>query len=157
MVKLYTFKEHPETLARKVQQAIESGGNVLDKVVSLIKGHSEKYTSVYIYVVKGDELVLESYIGRPTQHIKIPLSKGLCGAAAREGKTIVVSDVSKDPRYIACSIDTKSEIVVPVRVGGKVVAEIDIDSDYLDAFSEEDRKKLEEVASVLSSYFIKSV
>jgi GAF domain-containing protein len=74
-----------------------------------------------------------------TPHTRIPLNQGICGAAASSGKTIVVDDVSKDPRYLACSLETKSEIVVPIFVRKDVAGELDIDSHFPAAFGPEDQ------------------
>ena len=79
-----------------------------------------------------------------------PLGRGICGAAAAEKATIIVDDVNADPRYLACSIDTKSEIVVPIMHGGDVLGEIDIDSDRPAAFGPADRELLEAVAALLA-------
>jgi GAF domain-containing protein len=87
-----------------------------------------------------------------TPHTRIPLNQGICGAAASSGKTVIVDDVNKDPRYLACSLETKSEIVVPVFVHGKVVGELDIDSHFLAAFGPEDRKLCEHAAALLGKY-----
>jgi GAF domain-containing protein len=84
-----------------------------------------------------------------TPHTRIPLNQGICGAAATTGKTIVVDDVNLDNRYLACSTETKSEIVVPVFVRGKVVGELDIDSHFPAAFGDEDRKLVEYCASLV--------
>ena len=80
----------------------------------------------------------------------IPLGRGICGAAAAEKATIIVDDVNTDPRYLACSLETKSEIVVPIMKGGEVLGEIDIDSDRLAAFGAADQKMLEAVAALLA-------
>ena len=77
------------------------------------------------------------YLGKPSPHTRIPLNRGICGAAASEKATIIVDDVNSDPRYLACSIETKSEIVVPILRGEQVFGEIDIDSDRPAAFSDE--------------------
>jgi L-methionine (R)-S-oxide reductase len=84
-----------------------------------------------------------------TPHTRISLHQGICGAAASTGKTVVVDDVSKDNRYLACSHETKSEIVVPIFVGGIAVGELDIDSHFLAAFKEEDRELVEYCASLV--------
>ena len=75
----------------------------------------------------------------------------MCGAAAASGKTEVVADVSKDPRYLACFTSTKSEIVVPIRAGTRVIGEIDIDGRELGAFGPEDQQFLEAVAALLAT------
>ena len=86
----------------------------------------------------------------PTVHSSIPLGKGVCGWAAKSGRTEIVSDVSKDPRYLECFANTKSEIVVPIHGGGRVIGEIDIDSDGLNAHSSVDREFLEAVTTKIS-------
>jgi len=116
--------------------------------INRIKAHREKYHWVGIYIKRGDVLELYPYyIGRPTPHVRIPISEGICGAAVREGITINVPDVNSDPRYLACSVFTKSEIVVPIyNKKGEIVGEIDIDSDMPSAFDEDDRVFLEGIA-----------
>jgi GAF domain-containing protein len=97
-------------------------------------------------------LILGPYIGAPTPHIRIPVTEGICGAAAASGETVIVDDVNADPRYLSCSIQTKSEIVVPIYAHGKVTGEIDIDSHTPAAFTQIDRKFLEEAASIVGAY-----
>ena len=94
-------------------------------------------------------LVLGPYVGAPTQHVKIPLNEGICGAAVSQGQTIVVDDVHSDPRYLACSLETKSEIVVPVRARGQIVGELDIDSHAHAAFGAEEREVVERCAELV--------
>jgi GAF domain-containing protein len=94
-------------------------------------------------------LLLGPYVGAPTPHVKISLNQGICGAAVSQGQTIVVDDVNADPRYLACSIETKSEIVVPIRVRGEVVGEIDIDSHTHAAFGPEERTLVEQCAALV--------
>ena len=104
------------------------------------------YTWTGVYLRRGDELVLECFRGEPSPHTRIPLGQGICGAAVTEERTIVVADVNADSRYLACSLDTRSEIVVPIRARGEVIGEIDIDSDGLDAFRQDDQEFLEAIA-----------
>ena len=92
----------------------------------------------------------EAVVGKPSPHTRIPLGRGICGAAATQQATIVVDDVNADPRYLACSLETKSEIVVPIMDGGEVLGEIDIDSDRHAAFGAADRARLEAVAALLA-------
>jgi GAF domain-containing protein len=94
-------------------------------------------------------LALGAVDGATTPHTRIPLNQGICGAAASSGKTIVVDDVSKDPRYLACSLETKSEIVVPVFVHGKIVGELDIDSHFPAAFTAEDKTLVQHCAALV--------
>lgn len=97
-------------------------------------------------------LVLGPFVGDPTPHVRIPITQGICGAAVASGKTVVVEDVNADPRYLSCSLKTKSEIVVPIYVHGKVAGEIDIDSHNPAAFTDGDRALLEEIARLTRSY-----
>ena len=99
-------------------------------------------------------LVLGPYRGRPTEHTRIPIGAGICGRAARVKETVVVDDVNADTEYIACSLQTRREIVVPIMRGDQVLGEIDIDSDGPAAFAAHDRKFLEEVARLLAPIFV---
>ena len=101
-------------------------------------------------------LVLGAFQGAMTPHTRIPFHQGICGAAASTGKTVIVDDVSKDPRYLACSLETKSEIVAPVLVWGKVVGELDIDSHFPSAFKDEDRELVERCALLVGQHLEKS-
>src|SRR5690606_14617984 len=98
----------------------------------------------------GNELVLGPFLGKPSPHTRIPLGRGICGAAATEKQTIIVDDVNADPRYLACSVETRSEIVAPIMLNGVVLGEIDIDSDKAAAFGDQDRKLVEAVAALLA-------
>jgi len=103
-----------------------------------------------IYLLEDQELVLGPYVGLPTEHQRIPLGRGICGAAAAEGRSIVVDDVRADPRYLSCFVSTRSEVVVPILSGERVIGEIDVDSDQPAAFGEADRRLLEAVAARLA-------
>ncbi len=121
-----------------------------EATVKLLNAAVPSYTWVGIYLVEGKDLVLEAWAGpAATEHTRIPIGKGVCGFAAKAGRTEIVSDVSKDPRYLQCFLSTKSEIVVPISIQGAVVGEIDIDGDQIDAFSSLDREFLEAVARKL--------
>jgi L-methionine (R)-S-oxide reductase len=125
----------------------------MQQVVRLLKDAVPHYTWVGIYLVEGDELVLGPFIGKPSPHTRIPLGQGICGAAVTEKATIVVDDVNADPRYLACSIETKSEIVVPIMRDAQALGEIDIDSDQPAAFGPRDRALLEPIAAMLAERF----
>jgi L-methionine (R)-S-oxide reductase len=118
--------------------------------VATLKQRMRDYAWVGIYLLDGNELVLGPFEGKPSPHTRIPLGRGICGAAAAEKATIIVDDVNADPRYLACSVETRSEIVVPIIAAGDVLGEIDIDSDRLAAFSPEDQKLLESIAELLA-------
>ena len=119
--------------------------------VATLKRRMPDYSWVGIYLLDGNELVLGPFEGKPSPHIRIPLGRGICGAAASEKATIIVDDVNADPRYLACSVETKSEIVVPIMAGSDVLGEIDIDSDRPAAFGEADKTLLEAVAALLAA------
>ncbi|HET7404738.1 MAG TPA: GAF domain-containing protein [Candidatus Bathyarchaeia archaeon] len=122
----------------------------LNSTVRILRQSSDHYDWVGIYLVKGDSLELAAYDGESeTEHVSIPVGTGICGSAAKEGRTIVVADVNKDPRYLACFASTRSEIVVPIIGKNTVLGEIDIDSDRLSAFDAEDRESLEAIARLL--------
>ena len=121
------------------------------RVVDALRDRFPHYDWVGIYWVDGTDLVLGPWVGpEATEHTRIPIGTGVCGAAAASGRTEIVGDVSADPRYLACFASTKSEIVVPIFHEGEVVGEIDIDGSDLDAFDETDARFLEEVAALLA-------
>jgi L-methionine (R)-S-oxide reductase len=113
------------------------------------------YNWVGLYLLKGAELRLDAWSGpAPTTHTAIPLGKGICGLAAKSGRTEIVSDVSKEPRYLQCFANTQSEIVVPITQEGKVLGEIDIDGDIVNAHSSVDREFLEALAMKISKFCV---
>jgi L-methionine (R)-S-oxide reductase len=145
-------RAHDAVLSR-VKTAIESGPDAavaMERAVAVLKQEIPDYSWVGIYLVDGEDLVLGPFLGKPSPHVRIPLGRGICGAAATEKATIIVDDVTEDPRYLACSIETKSEIVVPIMQGARVLGEIDIDSDRPAAFDASDRQLLEAVAALLA-------
>src|SRR3954470_6269676 len=117
----------------------------MERVVKTLKDRLPHSSWVGIYLLEGDELVLGPFLGKPSPHTRIPLNRGICGAAASQKATIVVDDVHSDPRYLACSLEPRSEIVVPIMRGATVLGEIDIDSDKRGAFGDADRALLEAV------------
>lgn len=126
---------------------------ILRRAVDLLHDRLEQYSWVGIYFVEGDDLVLGPWKGpEATEHVRIPVGEGVCGAAAASGQTEIVDDVAADSRYLACFASTRSEIVVPVRYDDRVVAEIDIDSDTPAAFGAADRELLERVAELISPH-----
>jgi GAF domain-containing protein len=126
--------------------------NPLQYTVNFLRNKVDKYNWVGIYMVEDDDLVLRAWDGpEATEHVRIKIGEGICGLAAKEQFTVVVPDVSKDSRYIACFPNTKSEIVVPIFNNGKVIGEIDIDSDLIDPFDKKDEHFLESIANFLGS------
>lgn len=125
---------------------------LLRKAVRTIKTADDRYDWVGIYLVGegGTELWLHNYVGEPTVHAKIPFGTGVCGRAAQLRRNLNVKDVSKEENYLACSPDTKSELVILIRAGDDVFGEIDIDSDEPAAFDEDDEIALISIADKLA-------
>lgn len=126
-----------------------------EDVVAAISERLPYYNWVGFYMLDPSDpetLVLGPFAGETTPHVRIPLDQGICGAAVASRATIVVDDVNADPRYLSCSIKTRSEIVVPIFVDGKVIGEIDADSHTPAAFTDADRAFLEEVAQIVGDY-----
>jgi GAF domain-containing protein len=138
----------------EIRDVVNRGSNVLTDVVQTLHDRFDRYSWVGIYLVEDGELALGPWKGpEATEHVRIPIGQGICGAAAASGETEVVDDVNADPRYLACFPSTRSEIVVPIAHEGRgVVGEIDIDSDEPAAFGEEDRRFLERVAMLIAPF-----
>ena len=127
-------------------------------IVEIIPKHLPYYHWTGFYMIDpGDPrtLVLGPFHGAPTEHVRIPVAQGICGAAVERNDTVIVDDVRSDPRYLACSLETRSEIVVPIRAHGTVVGEIDIDSHDLAAFSPQDKAFLEKCAALVGRFIEK--
>jgi L-methionine (R)-S-oxide reductase len=127
--------------------------DALQQAVDVLHDRFDDYSWVGIYLVEGDDLVLGPWKGpEATEHVRIPVGQGICGTAAATGRTEVVDDVNTDSRYLACFPSTRSEMVVPIASDGRVVGEIDIDSDRPAAFGDDDRAFLERVALLISPH-----
>jgi L-methionine (R)-S-oxide reductase len=139
--------------ASVVAKAAPNPDDLMKKIVGLLHNRMLKYNWVGFYMLEAGAqppiLVLGAFEGAMTPHTRIPLNEGICGAAASSGHTVVVDDVKKDPRYLACSLETKSEIVVPIFVRDKVVGELDIDSHFPAAFGAEDQRLVEHCAALV--------
>jgi len=137
----------------ELAQAAPTAHELMQKMVQLLHERVLKYNWVGFYMLESGAqppmLVLGAFEGAVTPHTRIPLNQGICGAAASSGLTVVVDDVSKDPRYLACSLETKSEIVVPVFAHGKVVGELDIDSHFPAAFTHEHQELVQYCATLV--------
>ena len=132
----------------------KKGRDALKEVVDLLYESFHYYDWVGIYIVQGDDLVLDPWRGKqPTEHTRIPLGTGICGAAAATGNVELVNNVQEDARYLACFITTKSELVLPIKKEGKVVGEIDIDSNKPQAFTSQDVALVQRLAVLLSDVF----
>jgi GAF domain-containing protein len=127
--------------------------NRIQKCIDFLYENFERYNWIGIYFVKGDYLILGSWKGeKATEHVKIPIGKGICGSAAQSGRTEVVADVLKDNRYLACFVSTRSEIVVPIKKNGRIIGEIDIDSNVVNAFTNKDVIFFEKISDMLSKH-----
>ena len=124
-------------------------------IVEIIPERLPYYNWTGFYMLDPDDsqtLVLGPFRGAPTEHVRIPVNQGICGAAVAQNSTVIVDDVHSDPRYLACSLEARSEIVVPIRANGAVAGEIDIDSHDLAAFSPQDREFLEKCAIIVGGF-----
>ncbi|GAB6086822.1 GAF domain-containing protein [Alkaliphilus crotonatoxidans] len=136
--------------AKELIDTTEDMDQVYGGIVALLDKNIPYYNWTGFYMVEGGELVLGHYLGKPTDHLKIQFGEGICGQAAERKETFIVEDVSKEDNYLACSLETASEIVVPIMKGDQVLGEIDIDSDELGAFDELDQDLLEAIAAMLA-------
>jgi len=137
----------------ELSHAVRTPQELMQAMVKLLNERMLKYNWVGFYMLEPGAqppmLALGAFEGAMTPHTRIPLNQGICGAAAASGLTVVVDDVSKDPRYLACSLETKSEIVVPIFVNGKVVGELDIDSHFPAAFTSEHQELVQHCAMLI--------
>ena len=128
---------------------------VMGQIAKRLHENMARYNWVGFYLVDPADagyLIVGPYAGSFTPNARIPLNKGLCGAAASSGQVVVVQDVSKDPRYLAGSSLVKSEIVVPIYAKKKLAAELDIESYFADTFGKSDRDFIEGCARVMAEY-----
>lgn len=127
------------------------GREALQEVCRYLRAEFAHFAWVGVYEREGDELRLVAWDGdRPTEHATIPVARGLCGRAVRENRTVVVADVAADPDYLQCFLDTRAEVVVPIRVAGQPVGEIDIDGTEVGAYDGSDAAFLEAVAGLIA-------
>ena len=115
-----------------------------------IRASGPPYTSVYLYMLHGNELVLEAHAGRDTEHTRIAVGHGVCGTAVATGQDQNVPDVTAVEHYIACNTWTRSELVVLVRRGSTILGQIDVDSDHPDPFTPDEEAAVRKVADALA-------
>jgi L-methionine (R)-S-oxide reductase len=145
-----------ETILRKIGAMLNSqqpNKTKLELICRLLKNNIPGYDWVGFYLVdpkKDKELILGPFIGEPTEHVRIPFGRGICGRAADVGEAVIVSDVTKETNYLACSVKVKSEIVTPIFKDGQLVGELDIDSHEVSAFGEKDERFLSEICEYAS-------
>jgi len=146
-------------LTKRVGEILEGklhGVEKLKAVCNLLKNNVSYYNWVGFYVVdrkRQNELLLGPFEGEPTQHVRIPFGRGICGQAAKLRRTFVVQDISKKANYLSCSAKVRSEIVIPIFKRGEVVGELDIDSHTLSPFTEEDETFLIKIGEMVSYLF----
>jgi GAF domain-containing protein len=154
-----------QQLAKEISTLAGAAATVEDLMsvmVGRLKERLPHFDWVGFYMIEkggiGEDpmLVLGPYVGAITPHTRIPMNQGICGVAASSGRTVIVDDVNADPRYLACSLETKSEIVVPIFVKGEVVGELDIDSHTPAAFTADDRQLVEHCARLVGLYLEKT-
>ncbi|MFQ6080997.1 MAG: GAF domain-containing protein [Candidatus Bathyarchaeia archaeon] len=125
----------------------------LKAVCKLLRDNVSHYDWVGFYLIdqtRENQLILGPFEGEPTEHIRIPFGRGICGQAAELKRTLIVQDVSKEINYLSCSPKVKSEIVIPIFKTGKIVGELDIDSHTLSPFTDEDKAFLEKICEMVS-------
>jgi len=147
----------PKDLEGKLMEKVSAAGDpgaAASALVHGLKSSLPSYSWVGLYRLAGDTLTLSDndYVGSTPEYREIPLTDGICGAAASADETIVVPDVCKDPRYLVCSPTIQSEIVLPVRLDGEVIGVLDVDSDSLDAFDDDHRRFLESLVEKAAPY-----
>lgn len=143
----------PEPIVRALQAAFYHDvprAELLQLAARRIREAGSPYTGVYLYMLHGAELRLEAFDGRPTEHTSIPVGTGICGRAVAEGRDLNVPDVAAVPGYLACSLETRSELVVLIRRHDEILGQIDIDSDVPDGFDEAEETAVREVADALA-------
>lgn len=141
---------------QKIEELVKNNpADLLFRICELLKHDVYHYDWVGFYILdpKNNELVLGSFVGKPTPHTRIAMGKGICGQVAESGQTMVVQDVTQVDNYISCGLDVQSEIVVPVLKDGKFVAELDIDSHSPAPFTKEDSDFLNKVCNLLTDCF----
>lgn len=144
----------PEPILRALQGAFARGARrheLLAIAATRIHAAGPPYTGVYLYMLHDGELVLEAHEGRATEHTRIPVGKGLCGQAVKERRDINQADVASAPGYLACSLETKSELIVLIRRHDQILGQIDIDSDVPAGFTDAEHAAVREVADALAA------
>lgn len=148
-----------EELKPKVNDIITETESLRDeklkKICHLLRDNIDYYDWVGFYFANGDkpELILGPFAGEPTDHTVIPFGKGICGQVAVSNETFLVPDVQAQDNYISCNMNVKSEIVVPLFVNNKNIGQIDIDSNLIDAFGDDDEEFLKYVNSEISKLY----
>lgn len=123
---------------------------LLQLAADRIRAAGSPYTSVYLYMLQGPELVLEAFAGRVTDHTRIPVGKGVCGTAVATGEDQNIGDVQAVGNYLACNLETRSELVVLIQRGATILGQIDVDSDVPNPFTPAEHAETRKVADALA-------
>lgn len=153
MARLVTAVLDAERVVTRLRSAFNHNltrQQLLTMAAALVREAGAPYTSVYLYMLHGDELVLEAHSGRDTEHVRIRVGEGVCGTAVATGQDQNVPDVRSRENYIACNTFTRSELVVLIRRGAQVLGQIDVDSDQVDPFTPEEERAVQQVAEALA-------
>jgi GAF domain-containing protein len=124
--------------------------DILQTTARLIAAFSHAYHWCGFYMAQADGLHVGPYVGPETQHTRIEFDQGICGAAYTNRKTLIIPNVNNDPRHIACSLATKSELVAPILDEGRCLGLIDIDSDREGHFGQDDQEMFDSIARLLA-------
>jgi len=152
-------KRKVDSILGEVERIVGEEGDrdvKLDRICGVLSEAFPFFDWVGFYLVdphRDRELVLGPFRGKPTEHVRIPFGRGICGQAAERGETFVVDDVSRETNYLSCSPEVKSEIVVPIFRGDRLVGELDIDSHTVSPWESEIVSFLEKVSAVVSRLF----
>jgi GAF domain-containing protein len=144
---------HADPIVAALRGAFTRGAtrhDLLQLAADRIRGAGAPYTSVYLYMLHGNDLELEAWSGRETEHTSIPVGRGVCGRAVATGQDQNVGDVRVADDYIACNLFTRSELVVLIRLGAVILGQIDVDSDQEDPFTPEEEAEVRKVADALA-------
>lgn len=152
------MKEIFITLLGKMHNIVENSDDLNEKlklICELLRDNVNHYNWVGFYFLDKNKksLALGPFIGEPTEHVRIPVGKGICGQVAQNKKTMIIQDVAEDDNYLSCSINVQSEIVVPILKDSNIIGELDIDSHAYAPFSDEDREFLERACGIISRLF----
>ena len=142
----------------QLSRSVSSARDLMEKLVKLLHRRMLKYNWVGFYQVDQTDpgmLVVGPYVGSFSPNVRIPINKGLCGAAATTRKTVVVNDVANDPRYLSGSEIVKANMVVPILAKNDLVAELDIESYFANTFTKAEQTFAEEVAQLVGKYMEK--
>lgn len=139
----------------RIAKSASNRNEKLKKICDALKSRVDYYDWVGFYIADEQhrELILGPFSGEPTEHTKINFGTGICGQAAERKETFMIQDVTQETNYLSCSPLVKSEIVVPILKNDKIIGELDIDSHTQSPFTDEDKRFLEDVCSIVSQLY----